>query len=485
MTRHVVVVGYGMAGARFAEEVRRRDPDAGRVRLTVLGAEPYRAYNRVLLSSALAGGLDLAAVETHGPDWARTSRVDVRTGTAVAAIDRARRRVWLGDGTAVGYEGLVLATGSRPWLPPIDGLASPDGGLAAGVSVFRELDDCRRIRELVEPGDAVAVLGGGLLGLEAARGLAATGCRVTVVHPVGHLMERQLDAAAGGVLRDGMAGLGVTVRLNATAARWIPGRGLALDDGSRLDCAAVVVAAGVRPATALADRSGLAVDRGVVVDDRLATSDPRVYAVGDCAQHRGVVGGLVQPAWEQAAVLADLLTGADPSARYGGTRPVTRLKAADLDLASAGDAHAEDDGTTEAVRVEDPRRGRYAKLVLRDDRVVGAIMLGLPDAAATVLRLFDTGDPAPADRLALLLGRAFPAGDASPAEPAETDVVCRCNTVTVGAIRRAWHAGARSTTGLAAATRATTGCGGCHRDLETVVHRLADAERTATEGEVA
>lgn len=469
--RHVVVVGYGMAGARFAEEVRKHDPGARRVRLTVLGAEPHLAYNRVLLSAALAGGLDPDDMYLHGPDWALRHQVDVRRGAIVRTVDPGGRHLVLVDGTVVGYDDLVLATGSQPWLPPVDGLTTGSAELAAGVTAFRDLDDCLALRAAAGPGRTYAVLGGGLLGLEAARGLARTGVDVTVVHPAGHLMERQLDVAAGRLLHDQLTVLGVRARLGVTATRWVPGHGVELSDGSWLAADGVVVSAGVRARTGLARRARLSVEQGVVVDDRLATSDPHIHAIGDCAQHRGQTGALVQPAWEQAAVLAARLTGADPAARYEGTPTVTRLKANDLDLTSLGEAHADNDEHTEALRLEDPRRGRYGKLVLRGDRVVGAIMLGLPDAAANIVRLFDAGDPAPADRMALLLGRAMPA-EAVPALPEPSQVVCHCNTVTMGRLTEAWQAGARTTAELATATRATTGCGGCRHQVAAITVAL-------------
>jgi len=480
VSRRVVVVGYGMAGARLAEELRRRDPGGERVAVTVLGAERHAAYNRVLLSGVVAGSMTPESIGLHDQDWAARHGVDVRTGTAVTGIDRAARQVTLADGSTVDYDALVLATGSRPWLPPTEGLVTEDG-LAPGAVTFRTVDDCTRILEASRPGTPVAVLGGGLLGLEAARGLAGRGNLVTVVHPVGHLMERQLDPGAGQVLAARLATLGIEVRLGVRAARYVPGDGLKLDDGSHVPADLVVVSAGVAPETTLARDAGLTVERGIVVDDALRTNDFRVHAIGDCAQHPGTVAGLVQPAWEQAAVLADLLTGTAPAARYRGTPVVTRLKARDVDLAALGDVHATvDSADAEVLCLADPTRGRYAKLVIRDERVAGAIVLGAPDAAATIVQLYDRGVPAPSDRLALLLGRALPAGAGvahSPADLPAATTVCRCNTVSKSQLVKAWRGGARGVAGLAAATRATTGCGGC-RDA---VAGIADWLATSTE----
>ncbi|MFC5287353.1 FAD-dependent oxidoreductase [Actinokineospora guangxiensis] len=475
--RRVVVIGYGMAGARLAEEVRRRDRTGERVALSVVGAEPHAAYNRVLLSSVVAGTMTPESVRLQEPDWAVRHHVDLRLGMSVTGVDRTARTVALADGSALDYDALVLATGSTAWVPPTEGLRGEDGALADGVACFRDLDDCAAILARARPGAPVVVLGGGLLGLEAARGLAGRGSLVTVVHPVGHLMERQLDPGAGTVLAAALAGLGIEFRLNRVAARYVPGDGLKLDDGSHLPADLVVVSAGVRAETGLAAAIGLEVDRGVVVDDALRTSDPRVHAIGDCAQHPGTVSGLVQPAWEQAEVLADLLTGTAPAARYRGTPVVTRLKARGIDLAALGEVHAEVcDPGAEVLCLQDPSRGRYAKLVLREDRVTGAILLGVPDAAAAITQLYDAKTPAPADRLALLLGRALPAAGTpahSPAELPAGAVVCRCNTVSKGQLVKAWRGGACSVADLATATRATTGCGGCSEAVRGIADWLA------------
>ncbi|HXV93969.1 MAG TPA: FAD-dependent oxidoreductase [Pseudonocardia sp.] len=524
--KRVVVVGHGMVGARFVEEVRRRDPDGTRVRLTVLGAEPRPAYNRVLLSTVLAGGLSPEAVQLHPGGWAARQRVDLRTGVPAVRVDRRARLVHTADGAAEPYDHLVLATGSRAWLPPVPGLAGEDGGPGEGIAVFRDLADCERILALARPGARFAVLGGGLLGCEAARGLAGRGVRVTLLHPHAHLMERQLDAGAGAVLAGVLRGLGVELRFGVRAVAVEPGRGIHLTradavpdpvsgtvgeagqadagtagrpaggapgitarpcpgEGTELvPVDAVVVAAGVRPETALAAEAGIAVGRGVRIDDRLTTSDPRVHALGDCAQHPGTVAGLVQPGWEQAAVLADLLTGADPDARYRGTATVTRLKARDIDLTAVGDRPVADEPGTEVLRLSDPARGRYAALALRDDRVVGGTMIGLPEAAASMVQYFDTGGPAPSDRLALLLGRALPPGATPAADPGHLPaaaVVCRCNTVTKGALVGAWRAGATDPGALCRATRAGTGCGSCRDAVAGICDWLERADPPASD----
>ena len=456
----VVIVGNGMAGARLAEELRRRQPAPDRLRVTVFGAELDPAYNRVLLGGVLAGTIGAAQTRLYPHDWARRNHVTVHRGQPVVAVDPDGVAVTLAGGRRVAADAVVLATGSSARIPEIPGLRGP------GVAALRTLADCRRI--LAVAGDRpVAVLGGGVLGLEAARALAGRGIPVTVLHPTGYLMNRQLDAEAGGVLAAELRRLGVRVVLGAAAARWQHGRGIVTDAGELIACRTVVVSVGAVPETALADAAGIKTDGGIVIDDRLESSVPGVYAIGDCARHPGAVSGFVQPAWDQAAVLADLLTGADPAARYRGTRAVTRLKDRDIHLAAIGDAARPDSLDDEVIRFSDPTRGRYAKLVLRGDRVASAIMLGVPDAAATVTRLFDSGSPVPADRLAVLLGRAYPVGPATEAVHQMPDdaIVCRCNTVHKGQLAAAFRAGATDVPALTAATRAATGCGSCERSV--------------------
>jgi assimilatory nitrate reductase electron transfer subunit len=462
MPRRVVVAGYGMAGARLADEVRKHDPSGKRVALTVVGEEPHAAYNRILLSSVVDGSMPIDAIRMHDADWARHKNVDLRLGVSAVDIDRRARRILLSDSSIVDYDAAVLATGSRPRLPPVEGLMNDDGSPAPGVIVFRSVEDCQGILARARPGAPVAVLGGGLLGIEAARGLAGRGSMVTVVHAAGHLMERQLDAGAGRVLRKSLGTLGIEFRTGCLAAQYTPGEGLKLDDGTLVPADLIVVSAGVLPETTLAAAAGLTVDQGVRVDDALRTTDPRIFAIGDCARHPGAVPGQVASAWEQAAVLGALLTGADPAARYRGTSSVTRLRVRDVDVAALGESHVDThaDGA-EVVRLEDPARGRYSKLVLRGDRVAGAIVLGAPDAAAGITQLFDHGTPAPADRLGLLLGRTGGSVDADDTEPSDQRLVCRCNSVTQGQLARARQNGARDVDALVAATRATTGCGTC------------------------
>ncbi|RKN44395.1 FAD-dependent oxidoreductase [Micromonospora endolithica] len=472
MSEQVVIIGNGMAGARLAGELHARGGDR---KVTVLGAEPHRAYNRIMLSTLLAGkvgesDVELAEVAGQG--------VDLRTGVTATAIDRVDRTVATDDGDRISYDHLVLATGSRALVPPLPGLDAPE--LPERVVPFRTLDDCRRILAVAGRARTALVLGGGLLGLEAARGLAARGLDVAVVHPVPYLMERQLDPAGAAVLAGTLAGLGVTTHLAvpATAVRAdADGVRLDLADGRSLHADLLVLSCGVRPDTTLAAAAGLAVQRGVLVDDQLRTGDRRISAIGDCAQHDGAVSGLVAPAWAQARVVAQVLTGEDPLARYRPRPPVTRLKAAGIDLAAMGEPGGADG---EELTFADPTRGTYARLRISGERLTGAILLGDNPAVGTVIQLFDRGQPVPADRRSLLLGRAFGTTAAEPAtSPAlmpDAATVCQCNNVSKGALVGCWRSGARTVDAVVAGTRAGTGCGSCRDAVAGIVGWLSEAD---------
>ncbi|MGH3379010.1 MAG: FAD-dependent oxidoreductase [Actinoallomurus sp.] len=466
----VVIIGNGMAGARLVGELRSRDR---RLPITVFGAEESQPYNRVLLSNVLAGVSGPGDIRLTDPEWYAENDVDARLGVPVTRIDRDARTVTSADGSSTPYDTLVLATGSAPVVPPLAGLG------AEGVVVFRTIEDCQAILRHAENARSAVVVGGGLLGLEAARGLAGRGLPVTVVHRPRHLMDRQLDPEAGRVLRRILGDLGIDVLLGArmAAARTSDGHvsGVELEDGTVLETDLVVLACGVRPETGLAVAAGLSVDRGVLVDDRLRSiDDPRVHAIGECAQHEGTVYGLVAPAWEQARVVAGVLTGQDT--RYAGSRSVTRLKAAGIDLAAMGETGLDDD-EAEILRFADPTRGTYKKVVIKDERLVGAILLGETATAGLLTQLYDRVAPLPDDRLHLL----FPGLDT--ATPVDTPVrmpdaatVCDCNNVTKGGIRACWEAGARDVAGVAAETRATTGCGGCRDTVAGILDWLRRSE---------
>ncbi|MFF8829465.1 NAD(P)/FAD-dependent oxidoreductase [Streptomyces sp. NPDC015131] len=387
MSSRIVVVGGGTAGARLAE----------RLPVTLLGEEPHAPYNRVLLADVLAGryGPEVIALPAAHPDGTRHR-------ARVTAVDRAARVVRCADGAAFAYDRLVLATGSNPVLPPLRGLRG--GRLPAGVHAFRTLDDCLALDALVGTGVRVVVIGGGLLGVSAARALAARGADVVLAQQGEHLMERQLDAGAAAVLRRHLeADLGVEVHTECRV-RGLRCAGGAVEavefaDGFVLDAGVVVLACGVRPRVGLAAEAGLDVRRGIVVDDRLRTSDPYIHAVGDCAEHDGRLYGLAGAALEQADALVDVLRHG--TGGYRGTRALTRLSTGALELAAFGEATPLPGDDT--VRLADATSGAYRKVVVRGDRLVGGVLLGDLGAVGALARAWEGDEALPEAPLLHLL----------------------------------------------------------------------------------
>ncbi|CAM5467778.1 NAD(P)/FAD-dependent oxidoreductase [Streptomyces abikoensis] len=391
MTRRIAVVGAGMAAARFAERFQALGGDA---EVTLYGAEPRPPYNRVLLADVLTGRY--AADDLTLP----AGEAQLRTGCEVTALDVVAHTLRLADGTQVPYDELVLATGAGPVVPA--GVAAAER--AAVPYVVRTADDCEALAAAAARARRAVVIGGGVLGVSVARALASRGLRVTIVHQAPHLVERALDGAAGELLRRGLAALGVETRTGSTV-RAVHGDGrVGLSDGQTLDAGLVVAACGVRPRTALARAAGLPVRTGVVVDDRLSCA-PGVYAIGDCAEHRGRAHGTAGAAWEQADVLAARLSGAAPDAAYAGSRPYARLSAGPLEYAAFGDPAAGEDAAADGVdvlRIADATRGAYKKLVLRGDRIAGAILLGDLATVGALARAYERDEPVPADPFHLL-----------------------------------------------------------------------------------
>jgi nitrite reductase (NADH) large subunit len=398
MSEPLVVIGNGMAAARLAEELSNRA--LGRYAVAMIGEEPRLAYNRVLLSSLLADEVGLADIELKPAGWWRDRGVTLRYGVRATAIDIAARSVTLADGKCLPFAKLVFATGSQPIK-----LSNPGMDLR-GVLTFRDIDDVRKITGTTGRGARVVVIGGGLLGLEAAYGLAKAGARVTVIHLMDRLMERQLDARAAAMLKRAVEAKGISVLLEAETAG-IAGAGcveaVALKDGRMIAADAVVVAVGIRPNSALARQAGLSVNRGIVVDDRLETSAPGIYAVGECAEHRGLCYGLVEPAYEQANVLARRLAG--ETVTYPGSVLATNLKVSGVNVFSAGDFLGAP-GTEEIVLC-DPGVGTYKKLVITDRRLVGVVLFGDTADGLWYLDLIRSGAPIDRYRDDLVFGRAL------------------------------------------------------------------------------
>jgi len=488
----VVVVGNGMAGCRFVQELLER---TDRFEITVIGDEPGGAYNRVLLSNVLAGATRPEHVTIASEAWYAEHGVKLQTGIAVVGVNRTARTITLADGSSVPYDRLVLATGSTAFVPPVDGLVRADGSLLAGAGLFRTRADCTAIADWAGTARRAVVVGAGVLGLEAARALAGRGLVVTVVQREDRLMERQLDAAAGRVLDRTLRQLGITVVAGASVAavHWDERlTGVTLTDGTSVEAELMVLCCGVRPRADLGRAAGLAVDHGIVVDDRMATSDPAVTAIGECAEHRGRLYGLVAPVWEQARVAAAVLADPASPVRYSGSTQITRLKAAGIELAAMGDdsprAESEyDTDDDEFVTFLDRTRGVYQKLVVRDGRLVGAILLGDTRNAGTVTQLFDRGADLPLDRSSLLMVRrnAPAATVTSPTALPARATICQCNGVTKGAITAAWQAGAHTVEEIAARTRATTGCGTCKDTVCGLVDWLAEADTADPQPDIA
>lgn len=475
----LVVVGNGMAGARLVEEVLERG-GGEQFRITVFGDEPHGNYNRIMLSPVLAGETSEDEIVLNSHDWYADNGITLRAGVRVERIDTAAKVVYGSDGTSTAYDHLVLATGSYSFIPPMTGVRGDDGGLLPGVYGFRTIDETRDLLAATTRCTRAVVMGGGLLGLEAARALQGHGLQVDLVHAMPHLMNAQLDAEAGAILKRSVEALGITVHLDVLATEVLGDghvEGVLLEDGRRLDCDLLVVAAGVRPHTDVAVRSGLEVERGIVVDDQLRTDDPDVYAIGECAQHRGSVYGLVAPAWEHARVLADVLTGTDPTAEYHGSRTATKLKVAGVDVATMGVSTPERD-SDEFLVISEPRRGVHLSVVIRDDRLVGATLLGDTRKVAALTQAFDRGSALPEERIRLLVDLTDGREEVGVAEMPADSQVCNCNGVTKGAICGAVADGCGSVGAVMDRTRAGKGCGSCKSLVKQIVEWAADGEVT-------
>jgi nitrite reductase (NADH) large subunit len=394
----LVIVGNGMAAARLVDELAKAA--LGRYAVAVIGDEPRLAYNRVLLSSVLAGETASHDIELRPAAWWRDRGVTLKYGCVVTEIDVGRRELRIANEESIAFSRLVLATGSTPLR-----LNVPGADLA-GVHTFRDSRDVDLLLALAAQRKRVVVVGGGLLGLEAAYGLARAGAPVTLIHLMDRLMERQLDAPAAELLKSLVEGKGIRVLLNANTAR-LDGEtrveGVELSDGRRIDADAVIFAAGIRPNVALAGNAGIPVNRGIVVDDRLQTGAPDIFALGECVEHRGICYGLVEPAYEQARVLARHLAGR--AASYEGSVVATNLKVSGVNVFSAGDFSGANG--SEAIVLNDARGGTYKKLVIADGRLTGAVLIGDVADALWYLELIRNREPIAAIRKDMMFGRAL------------------------------------------------------------------------------
>lgn len=398
MSEPLVIIGNGMAAACFVDEMAKRA--LGRYAIAVIGDEPRLAYNRVLLSSVLAGETTSQEIELRSASWWRDRGVTLTYGCAANSVDLNARTIHLANGAAVPFSKVVIATGSTAIRLNVPGADLP------GVHTFRDSHDVDLLLKLAREKMRVVVVGGGLLGLEAAYGLAKAGSKVTLLHLMDRLMERQLDAPAAALLKRLVEGKGIEVLLGANTKQILgeeTTQGIELADGRIIAADAVVFAAGIRPNVALAKEAGVSVNRGIVVDDQLRTGHADVFALGECAEHRGTCYGLVEPAYEQARVLADHLAGR--AAQYTGSVVSTNLKVSGVSVFSAGDFLGETD--TDTLVFNDERRGTYKKLVVADGRLKGAVLVGDTQDALWYLELIRTTASIEAIRGDMMFGRAL------------------------------------------------------------------------------
>lgn len=465
----LVVVGNGMAGIRTVEELLKLMP--GMYDITVFGAEPHPNYNRILLSPVLAGEQRFDEIVLNPLAWYAEHGIRLHVGKEVTRIDRVKRKVIAADGTEAPYDRLLLATGSLPIVLPVPGKE------LKGVIGYRDMHDTQTMIDTATRKRHAVVIGGGLLGLEAANGLKQRGMQVTVVHLADWLLERQLDPVAGQLLQRSLSERGLDFRLGTSTTELVgnaAGEVVAVkfSDGSEVPADLVVMAAGIRPNIALAQAAGIHCTRGIVVNDTLQTFDPRVYAVGECASHRGIAYGLVAPLFEQAKICANHLAGFGIGI-YRGSVASTKLKVTGIDLFSAGDFMG-GDGSEEIV-LSDPAGGVYKKLVLKDDKLVGACLYGDTNDGAWYFQLLKDASPIGERRERLMfgesaLGDAGTAGQDRASAMRDSDEVCGCNGVCKGTIVKAINAqGLFTVDEVKKQTKAASSCGSCTGLVEQIL----------------
>jgi nitrite reductase (NADH) large subunit len=466
MAERLLIVGNGMAPGRMLEHLLEIAPD--RYDITIFNAEPRVNYDRIMLSPVLSGEKTYEQIVIHGDGWYVDHRITLHKGTKVTAIDRAAKTIATDNGLVETYDKLVIATGSVPFIIPVPGHNLP------GVLSYRDLDDVDAMILAARGRGNAVVIGGGLLGLEAAAGLAEQGMDVTVVHLMPTLMERQLDASAGYLLKKAIEERGIKVLTGANTKAIVGNgkvEGVQLEDGTVIPASLVVMAVGIRPNAQLGKEAGLTVNRGIVVDDQMRTSDPDIFSLGECVEHRGATYGLVAPLYEMAGVLAKTL--ADEPAAYNGSVTATKLKVTGINLFSAGDfAEAKD---REEIVLRDASRGVYKRLVLKDNKVIGTVLYGdVEDGAWFFQLLRDNADVADM-RETLIFGQGFAGGApldpmaAVAALPDEAEI-CGCNGVCKSKITGAITSkGLTTLEEVRAVTKASASCGSCTGLVEKLI----------------
>jgi nitrite reductase (NADH) large subunit len=462
----LVVIGNGMAGCRAVEEILERDPR--RYRITIFGAEPRVNYNRIMLSPVLAGEKSFDEIVLNDEHWYASNGIELIAGDPVLEIDRDTKVVRARSGLCRPYDKLIIATGSDPFIIPVPGRDLP------GVVTFRDLDDVEAMIQAAERGGRAVVIGGGLLGLEAAHGLSLRGMAVTVLHLMPTLMERQLDEAAGWLLKTELERRGHVILTSADTAEIVGEthvEGVRLKDGRDIPADIVVMAVGIKPNVALAGEADLEIGRGIRVDDHMVTSDPSILAVGECVEHRGACYGLVAPLFEMCRALAEGLT-ADP-AGYSGSATSTKLKVSGIDVFSAGDFSG--GGTSEDIVLRDASRGVYKRLIIDDGKLVGAVLYGDTSDGNWYFDLLKRGEDISPLRDSLIFGQAFADGGGA-ADPrkavaalADSAEICGCNGVCKGRIVGAIEDGATTLDAVRGVTKASASCGSCIGLVESLL----------------
>ncbi|MCZ8511125.1 nitrite reductase large subunit NirB [Paenibacillus filicis] len=481
MKKKLVLIGNGMAGVNAVEQLLKLAPNA--YEITVFGSEPHPNYNRILLSSVLAGDADIKDIVINDWDWYKDNGITLHAGHTVSKIDTARKVVQTSSGITAAYDDLILATGSLPFMLPLPGADKE------GVIAFRDIQDCQTMIEASKKYKKAVVIGGGLLGLEAARGLRNLNMEVSVVHIFKYLMERQLDETASSMLRSELEKQGMRFLLEKNTDSILGKKrvtGVRFKDGTEVDADLVVMAVGIRPNVALAKENGIEVNRGIVVNDYLATNVPNVYSVGECAEHRGVAYGLVAPLYEQGSELAKRLAGVE-SAGYQGSVVSTKLKVSGVNVFSAG--QFTDEPGTRSVRVQDDFEGVYKKVVIKDGKVIGSVLFGDTSDGSKLFAMIRSGEDVTGKEKQVLLGDNAGGGAKSGldyvAAMANDEIVCGCNGVSKGAIVNAiQEKGCASVNDIKACTKASGSCGGCKplvADLLTLTLGV-DGVKTVKEG---
>ncbi len=462
----LVVIGNGMAGCRAIEEILARDPS--RYAITIFGAEPRVNYNRIMLSPVLAGDKTYDEIVINDQAWYDDNGIELVAGDAVIAIKREAKEVVSASGRVTPYDRLLMATGSDPFIIPVPGHKLP------GVITFRDMDDVGKMLAAAEQGGSAVVIGGGLLGLEAAHGLSLRGMQVTVLHLMPTLMERQLDEAAGFLLKSELERRGQTILTQADTAEIMGSShvtGVRLKDGSEIAADLVVMAVGIKPSVMLAKSAEIAVERGIVVDDHMVTSDPAILAVGECVQHRGACYGLVAPLWDMCRSLADFLT--ESPSGYAGSVTATKLKVSGSDLFSAGDFSGGE--TCEDIVMRDASRGIYKRVVVKDNKLVGAVLYGDTADGNWYFDLLKRGEDISQIREALIFGQAFASGglsldpDSAVAALSDNAEICGCNGVSKGQVIACINKGASDLDAVRASCKASAGCGSCTGLVESLL----------------